>query len=127
MLDIDHFKRINDSYGHATGDEVLATVATQIRQSLRSSDLCGRVGGEEFSVLIPECTQELLDTITARIHQAVATETYQPEGSQPLTVTLSIGVTLSTCRPEELEIMLLRADNALYAAKRGGRNQTRVL
>lgn len=127
MLDIDHFKRINDTYGHAIGDHVLAMVATQLRQSLRNGDLCGRVGGEEFSVLIPACTPALFDDITQRIHQTVKNEAFQPEGGQPLTVTLSIGATFSTHLTEELESMLLRADQALYVAKNEGRNQTQVL
>lgn len=127
MLDIDHFKSINDRYGHAAGDDVLAMVTTKLGQSLRSSDLCGRVGGEEFTVLIPECTQELLDDIALRIHQAVSSDSYQAAEAQALRVTLSIGATLGKHPDEDLESMLLRADQALYAAKNAGRNQTQVL
>lgn len=127
MIDIDHFKQINDTYGHAFGDHVLSITAKQLRQLLRSEDLCGRVGGEEFSIMIPECTQALLENITQRIHHAIDNTDFQPDNSQSLKITLSIGATLGNPASEALEDMLLRADKALYAAKNGGRHQTRFL
>lgn len=128
MMDIDRFKLINDTYGHAAGDEVLTRVAAILRQSLRSDDLCGRVGGEEFAVLIPECPPDEVETITSRIHEAVKSERFvfgNPEAH--LTVTVSIGATLSRDANDDLPAMLARADQALYAAKQGGRDQTRMM
>lgn len=128
MMDIDRFKLINDTYGHAAGDEVLSRIARILRQSLRSDDLCGRLGGEEFAILLPECLPEELENITGRIHRAVKSERFilgeDPEDY--LTVSVSIGATLRRDGNDELTAMLARADQALYAAKQGGRDRTCV-
>lgn len=128
MLDVDHFKQINDSLGHAVGDRVLSQVAQALRRSLRSDDLCGRLGGEEFAALIPECTPEMLEGITQRIHAAIRNVTLAtgPAADGSPAITVSIGATLSQGPGDTLKAMLLRADKAMYAAKLAGRDQTRV-
>lgn len=128
MVDIDYFKKINDTYGHAVGDEVLSRVARNLRRSLRSDDLCGRVGGEEFAALIADCTPERLAVLTRRIHDAINGECFELDDRQSecLTVSVSIGATLSRGAPDDLKTMLARADRAMYTAKQAGRDQTHI-
>jgi len=129
MVDVDNFKLINDTYGHAVGDAVLSRVARKLRESLRSTDLCGRVGGEEFAALIPHSTPAQIESVTRRIHEAIRSE--QLRVSDPhadhLRVSVSIGATLSQGESDDLRSMLHRADLAMYAAKQAGRDQTRML
>lgn len=131
MLDIDHFKNINDTFGHSTGDIVLQQVAQIINASVRSADLLVRYGGEEFVVLVA-CTEARQgEELAHRIRQAVAARSYLHEGNE-LSVTISIGVAVSADMadmaesPESVEAvlthMLLRADKGLYAAKQAGRD-----
>lgn len=136
VLDLDHFKDVNDAYGHLAGDDVLAAVAAQLRAGVRAGDLVGRFGGEEFVVLISglepgvagraevAVVAERLRNRIAGVHVAVDT----PDG--PMTVrgiTISIGAALSrTGRSTVLDDMLKSADAALYEAKAGGRNRVRV-
>ncbi|HLS43447.1 MAG TPA: diguanylate cyclase [Paenalcaligenes sp.] len=127
MIDIDHFKRINDTHGHLVGDEVLRTTAERLRKSIRSDDLCARFGGEEFLVLIPDCTPTLLQHIAQRIHQTIGNEITLSNASQSLTLTGSIGGVLSNAALTDLEAMLLKADQALYASKGQGRNRTSLV
>ncbi|NLC37253.1 MAG: diguanylate cyclase [Alcaligenaceae bacterium] len=124
MIDLDHFKNINDTYGHAAGDEVLRITAKRLRKTIRSDDLCARVGGEEFLVLIAECTPELLEHITQRLHKAIGQDILLPNTQQSLNITASIGATLSDLASPHLEDMVLQADQALYSAKEKGRNRT---
>ena len=122
MLDLDHFKAVNDRYGHAVGDAVLRSFAEILRDSLRSSDLAGRVGGEEFAVLLPHTDLAGAVLLAERIRHAVATYCRVPEHPE-LRMTVSIGV--SELLPEDPtpEAALARADAALYAAKQAGRNR----
>lgn len=118
LCDIDHFKRVNDTFGHAAGDRILADVAQQIRQSVRSSDAVIRWGGEEFLILLSDCVQAVAADLAEQIRQRVEAHIDDETG----TVTLSLG--LASFNPgEEADELVLRADEALYAAKRGGRNQ----
>lgn len=124
MLDIDHFKQINDSHGHAAGDEVLRTVAARIGASLRGTDVVGRLGGEEFAVLLPDTDEATAVLVAERLRKRIGgTQTAFGEGKSG-TVTVSIGVALFRQR-DDLDHLLSRADEALYAAKNGGRNQVR--
>ena len=125
MLDIDHFKRVNDTYGHAVGDRVLRALAQQCRQSLRDIDLLGRYGGEEFSVLLPECGLDGASTAAERVRRCVAEMQTETDRGQ-LAVTISLGVAAVAEDCPNLAFMLNRADIALYSAKKNGRNRVEV-
>lgn len=118
MLDLDHFKTINDTYGHMTGDQVLISFVARVRDQLRRPDQLGRFGGEEFILLLPDTPPESALVVAERIRTAVARAS---DGLPAITV--SIGVTSN--RPDEADIdeLLARADRALYMAKTGGRNR----
>lgn len=124
MIDVDHFKRINDHYGHGAGDAVLREVAARCSRVLRTSDLLGRYGGDELVALLPETGADGADRVAGRIRDAVTGEPVQA-GSEVLALTLSLGVADSEgCRG--LDALLHRADMALYQAKRRGRDQAAV-
>jgi len=115
MVDLDHFKRINDSQGHAAGDAVLRRTAELFRQHLRREDLVGRMGGEEFLLLLPDTTEDAAFALAERLrHQA------EVEG---LGVTLSMGLTMARADDADAAVAVQRADAALYRAKAGGRNR----
>lgn len=118
-FDLDHFKRINDTWGHATGDRVLVRLAHLLRREARDIDAIARVGGEEFVVLLPGTDLDGARGFTARIRAGLADESV---GELP-TVRVSVGI-VSIVAPDDLSILLERADSALYAAKRAGRDRT---
>ena len=133
MLDIDHFKRVNDSYGHATGDVVISALATLLRQRLRQSDPIGRYGGEEFLVVLPDCAEAAAQATLDDIRQRFADLRFSFEG-QSFSCTLSAGY--ATLRPAATADedatdntiiddpdLIVAADSALYEAKRSGRNR----
>ncbi|MDP5239678.1 diguanylate cyclase [Uliginosibacterium sp. 31-16] len=123
MLDIDHFKAVNDSYGHHAGDLVLQGFARTCEQALRTEDLLGRLGGEEFGVLLPETGSAAALVAAERIRQGFADISVALEEGRVIRCTVSIGaVTLGVNEPD-CETLLQLADKALYAAKRGGRNR----
>lgn len=125
MLDIDHFKSVNDNYGHASGDVVIAAVATLLRQRLRQSDLVGRYGGEEFVAVLPECDADSAMHLMNDIRQRFSTLRFSHQG-KPFICTISIGLVCSADFSErDSEQLLVLADQALYSAKRGGRNRVR--
>ncbi len=120
ILDIDHFKSINDRFGHPAGDEMLKLFSTVVTSNLRISDLSGRIGGEEFAALLP-CALEEGVLVAERVREAFATSgVVVDEG--PVDTTVSIGVAGGPAGTE-LEVLLAAADTALYQAKRGGRNR----
>ncbi|WP_239806847.1 diguanylate cyclase [Croceicoccus hydrothermalis] len=119
LFDIDHFKRINDTYGHQAGDEVLKRVAATAAGAIRAHDLVGRFGGEEFVVVLPDTTAETAMSVAERVRNAIETGGYTPA------VTVSIGIAQLTVG-ESGENLLQRADQALYVAKREGRNTARL-
>lgn len=123
MLDLDHFKQVNDEYGHAAGDNVIRALANLLRQRLRRIDSLGRYGGEEFVAVLPECTADQAWGIFDEIRQRFAALTFHA-GSQAFNVSLSAGI----CDTDgaSAEHLLERADQALYAAKHGGRDQVCV-
>ena len=126
MLDLDHFKRINDTYGHLTGDEVLKAVAEALKKQTRDYDLVGRFGGEEFLVLLPGIAPHELRTVAERFRGCIgAVVVNAPETYDRVPVTASAG---AICYPDggkDLDELLLSVDAALYEAKQNGRNQTR--
>jgi eukaryotic-like serine/threonine-protein kinase len=124
MLDIDHFKPVNDRYGHAVGDQVIQAVAARLRATARDSDLVGRYGGEEFALLMPETGKSAL-VLAERLREAVEQVPVQT-ASGPLAVTVSIGVAHLAGPGGDLSELLGRADDALYRAKAAGRNRVEV-
>ncbi len=122
LLDIDHFKALNDSYGHLAGDEVLKSVAHILTQSIRSVDYAARYGGEEFVIVLPETNTATARDLAERICGAIRDKCCQFEG-QSLAVTLSIGVAGIRDSDKNIEAIIARADEVLYAAKHAGRNR----
>lgn len=120
MLDIDHFKRVNDTYGHLAGDRVIKQVASILASGVREADLLGRYGGEEFCILLTGTDRDYLAVILERLRSAVESTPIVHE-DQTLSVTISLGATFDLS--ESLQAMIDRADACLYRAKQGGRNR----
>jgi len=121
MLDIDHFKKVNDTHGHQAGDSVLAEFAARAQRCIRAGDVLGRYGGEEFCVLLPGAALQTAVTVAERIRALVEAH---PLGQPPSAVTVSIGVAgCDDAKQAELGPIIGRADKALYDAKRAGRNR----
>jgi diguanylate cyclase (GGDEF)-like protein len=126
MVDIDHFKGINDAHGHLAGDAVLKATAERMRQLVRPYDTIGRFGGEEFLLVIPECGREDALQIAERLRARVADQPVTFE-DRVLTVTLSVGVAwLDDARHQDIDTLIAAADRALYRAKEAGRNRVRA-
>lgn len=125
MIDADNFKTINDVYGHATGDEALMIIARSIRNVLRSGDLLGRMGGEEFAVFLPELDLAQAEHVAERVRRAVNLAVFEPDGRQyALSVSIGGAVFQGSARFSELFRI---ADQRLYGAKQRGRNQAVVV
>lgn len=122
MIDIDHFKRVNDRYGHAIGDSVLRHFAATARQVLRKVDLLGRLGGEEFAVLLPGTDPEGAQQLAERLRQTIASSPARTAVGS-IGITVSIGITLFAPTDLTADAVLIRADRALYRAKSQGRNR----
>ena len=122
ILDLDHFKQINDRYGHSGGDLVLCEFARRARASIREVDFIGRYGGEEFVILLPETVAETSLQVAERLRAAVEREPVLLPG-EALHVTVSIGVSRKDEHTPDLETLVARADQALYIAKYRGRNR----
>jgi diguanylate cyclase (GGDEF)-like protein len=120
LIDLDHFKRVNDAHGHAAGDRVLQTFATVAQACLRDGDIIARYGGEEFVLLLPNTQADQFTACCERLREAF--NQAEPLGIKVDTLSLSIGMTLLTMH-DDLEEALQRADQALYRAKRNGRNR----
>lgn len=125
MMDLDKFKRINDEHGHAVGDDVLRAFTKRAREQLRGVDLVGRIGGEEFVVVMPETCAEAARIAAERLREAVAGEPFATGGG-PVQATVSIGVAEIVTRRDTPRSLLERADAALYASKRNGRDRVTV-
>ena len=123
MIDIDHFKRINDRHGHQMGDVAIRTCADAIGHALRDADLLGRLGGEEFAVLLPHATADSATVVAERIRAAMARMDLMSPQGQPLSFTISIGVAEMAAHHAGIEPLLVDADQALYRAKATGRNK----
>lgn len=119
LLDIDHFKQVNDSYGHAIGDNVIQRVATVLQSKLRETDMLARYGGEEFIILLPATDQAGAKTLAEKLCNSIAADTIPVVGR----VTISVGVALANAQHNNPEQAVRFADEAMYQAKRAGRNQ----
>ena len=126
MCDLDHFKTINDRHGHATGDMVLRHFADILRNELRAIDAAGRVGGEEFAVVMSGAGIDEARIFAARVQKKLA-DTPPSKGDQPIPVTVSIGIAMMIITDASPDIALSRSDKALYLAKKNGRNRIEVL
>ncbi|GAB3025251.1 hypothetical protein GCM10027285_03960 [Oleiagrimonas citrea] len=126
ILDMDHFKRVNDMYGHITGDVVLKHVTNICRHELRTSDVFGRLGGEEFGILMPGCTPQQGKEVGDRMRRALVNAPIQVLENESLTITASIGLASTRTSGYQLKRLLVHADEALYEAKRNGRNQLMI-
>jgi len=125
MIDLDHFKRVNDAHGHATGDAVLQAFVKRALESLRQSDLLGRIGGEEFAVILPETELEAAREVAERLRAHLAERPVVAERAA-IASTASIGVAQLSAKDGSIDNLLHRADQALYAAKQNGRNRVEV-
>jgi diguanylate cyclase (GGDEF)-like protein len=123
LLDIDYFKRVNDTYGHHGGDRALCEVARRLRELSRPGDLVARYGGEEFAILLPNTTPEQVSTVGERIRRGIAITPIAVTGTTLATLTVSIGCAVMPAHCETAEELVLTADRALYAAKESGRNR----
>lgn len=126
VFDLDHFKTINDLYGHAAGDLVLRRFAAIIREVVGSADTAFRLGGEEFCLILPSTTPTEAIHHADRIRSKLASETIEFD-SNPIRATVSAGITMCLGEPEPLDALLSRADDALYRAKRQGRNRIETI
>jgi diguanylate cyclase (GGDEF)-like protein len=123
LFDLDHFKQLNDTYGHAAGDTVLATVAETIRTRLRETDVFARLGGEEFLILLPRTTLAAAQLTVELLHQAIREKRHMLSGN-PVKMTASWGITsTSECENADAQKLLSQVDTALYRAKKGGRDR----
>ncbi len=126
MMDIDHFKRINDSYGHHAGDLVIQSLSTICRNTLRETDIIGRIGGEEFAVVLPQTASHQAIEVAERLREVIANAVFSLEPDVTLHFTVSIGVATLTDMQNNIDTLLRFADKALYDAKLDGRNKVRL-
>jgi diguanylate cyclase (GGDEF)-like protein len=120
MIDVDHFKRFNDTHGHPAGDDLLRRLCVALKGELRASDMLARYGGEEFAVILPDTSREVALQVSERLREAVETKVDAPGG---LRVSISLGLATFAEDGETPSALLIAADKALYAAKRSGRNR----
>ena len=125
ILDIDHFKKVNDTYGHTTGDEALRSVAAKLRDHIRHPDVIGRYGGEEFLIVLPNSEAKAAAEQASRLCREIR-KTQIEANDHILSVTISVGIAQLRIRQENWEGVLHRADEALYQAKNAGRDQWSV-
>lgn len=123
ILDIDHFKAVNDTHGHDVGDAVLREFSARMKRHIRGVDLACRLGGEEFVVLMPDTDVSQAEAVAERVRQAICDRDFDVGAGRGLVVTVSVGVSLNETLADTPESMLKRADVALYRAKREGRNR----
>ena len=132
MLDIDHFKRVNDTWGHAAGDAVLKELAQRVEAQVRASDVAARYGGEEFVVLLPDTNVAAAEKLAERIRTGIAEAPIDLPGGESVSITASIGIAEVRPKPDDKDLktlgdsLIARADVALYAAKSAGRDQVVV-
>ena len=123
MIDIDHFKQVNDTYGHEVGDIVLQALAKRCKKCVRDIDIVGRYGGEEIVILLPDTDLNVAAIVANRVLDAIASNPMPLAESYVLDVTASLGVAARDENSSTLEVLLNRADQAMYVAKHNGRNR----
>jgi diguanylate cyclase len=121
VIDVDHFKAVNDRFGHISGDEALRMISGEIKECLREHDLVGRIGGEEFGVFLPGANRREAGVVAERIRASVNATMFSPQGG-PVPLSVSVGATVNTSRSSFKE-MFKMADECLYVAKNNGRNR----
>jgi len=126
MIDIDHFKKINDAFGHHAGDEVLREAACSFSGSIREGDLLGRIGGEEFAVILPQTDEPGAVALAERLRENLALLRVRGDWRGEITFTVSVGVSVAKADEASIEAALARADEALYEAKKAGRNRVEL-
>ncbi len=126
LIDIDHFKQINDTYGHRVGDRTLKSFSKLLVESIRSTDHAARYGGEEFIVLLPETDNSVAKELAERLQKKVSNHHFSTEEIENLKFTISIGVSSYPDSADTWEMLIHNSDSAMYTAKREGRNQVRV-
>ncbi len=126
MLDLDHFKRINDQYGHLEGDNVLRRIAGVLKKSIRKTDYIARYGGEEFVVVLPGTPLEQAKAMAESLRRRTAEQKVPTKNGDYLTITVSIGATCFSENAQSLQRIIENADVAMYSAKEGGRNGVRI-
>jgi diguanylate cyclase (GGDEF)-like protein len=126
MIDIDHFKNVNDTYGHLVGDEVLKIVANSLASSIEKTDLVSRWGGEEFIMIVDVDNLNNLEKIAEKIRQIVMASSHQMVNGKTISVTISIGGTIIR-KDDTMSTLITRADENMYFAKQHGRNQSKIL
>jgi len=122
MLDIDYFKNVNDSYGHQKGDEVLMEVSKLIKSTLRDIDFCGRYGGEEFVIVLPETSSSEAKEFAERLRSKISNEVFILDNKEKFNITISAGISEISEKSNSLESLIKLADLAMYHAKNSGRN-----
>jgi len=125
MMDLDHFKNINDNYGHSVGDKVLKNVAITLENTVREIDISARIGGEEFAFILPETDADKASQLAERLRSNIQDMHIEHDG-KTLHITASFGISAGNSAEQTLENMLTRADDALYIAKKKGRNQVKL-
>jgi diguanylate cyclase (GGDEF)-like protein len=125
LLDLDHFKNINDQFGHSVGDQVLINVAKCLANNLRDRDMIGRFGGEEFILLLPNTTPAQAQNVAERCRLAIGELKFTSEDHQEFSISASFGIS-STLSADESHLIISQADQALYAVKASGRNQVKI-
>lgn len=122
VMDLDHFKAINDRFGHAAGDRVLRGFAEVIFSNIRAQDMGARIGGEEFCIVLKAASPKAVTAVAERIRATLEAKVF-PTAVGPIRATVSVGIAIATAAPESLQALLARADQALYEAKAAGRNR----
>ncbi|GLS27264.1 GGDEF domain-containing protein [Marinibactrum halimedae] len=125
MFDIDHFKKVNDTYGHQPGDDVIKSVASLVLETKRDIDIAGRYGGEEFGIILANTCADSAKVFAERLRQRVE-QTVVDTGEHKIQFTISLGISEASSDIDNYKAWLKQADAALYASKRGGRNQSSV-
>ncbi|MDD9195029.1 sensor domain-containing diguanylate cyclase [Aliivibrio sp. S3MY1] len=127
IFDIDHFKKVNDTYGHTVGDDVIRNAADFLRKTSRNTDICGRYGGEEFTVILPSTNADQALYFAERLRKRIEMETIEYDSiASPITYKISLGICELSEENDDYLIWLERADKALYYSKQHGRNQSTI-